>query len=188
MTSLSLTFVCHPFGPTLMSSGPERYMPFVDAVGRYGGQSVPFIQASLRDAAPTSGFVLFAGANVKAALEECPLARRSELASRLIPIDASRTRILERLLEPLSLAAAIDDMSLREWETQTERLGASGLFGLQDVGKRVGAESLLYESERYCYLRSPTHHGLPHLLVDYLKELGMQRESVRKESATRDTE
>lgn len=175
MTSLSITFVCHPYGPTPMSSGPARYTQFIDAIGHYTRQSVPFIQASLRDAAATAGFVLFAGTDVKGALEECPLERRSELASRLVPINTSRPRIFERLLEPLSLAAAIDAMSLSEWEMRPDRVGASEEFGLQDVGTRVGASPLLLESARYCYLRSPTHHGLPHLLADYLKELDAQR-------------
>ena len=110
------------------------------------------------------------------ALDECSAEQRIELAGRLVPIETSRIRIFEELLEPLSLAAAIDSMSMMEWERgDPHQVGTRGLYGRRDVGQLVGAACLLFKSERYCYLQSPTHRGLPHLLADYLNALGEQR-------------
>jgi hypothetical protein len=146
------------------------YARFISEMGRHNGREVQIIDGALSDA-PSTGFVLFAGADVRVALNECPEGIRSELASRLVAVGGTRPKILEKVVEPLSLAGAIDSMSFLEWKVQGTTLGAWGLYGRKDLAERIGARCLLYKSARYCYLHSPTHDGLPHLVVDYLGAL-----------------
>ena len=119
--------------------------------------------------APASHFIVFAGADARATLSECAADKQESIARRLVPINASRPKIFEKLLEPLSVAAAIDGMSMMEWKLgNPHQAGTRGLYGLRDVGKVVGASCLVFQSERYCFLESSAHPGLPQLLADYL--------------------
>ncbi len=166
MSALSITFVCEPL------ESAERCSRFVEDVGRHAGVTIARIPGLLRDVAPPKGFILLAAMNVPSmSLEECSPDRRAGLAARLVPIDVGRTRIFEELLEPLSVAAAVDSVSLWEWEKWEPAKGARGLHGRRDIGQIVGASCELWESARYCYLKSPTHRGLTHLLADYLAVL-----------------
>jgi hypothetical protein len=156
--------------PTPMSAGPEYYARFIDEVGRFAGVSIPMVEGFLRDVAPSEGIILLNGsADVVLVLDECAAEGLADLTRRLVPISEGPIRIFEKLLEPLSLPAAVDWMTHGEWEhADPNKPGAYGPYGRRDIGQLVGARCLMYESERYCYLHSPTHHGLPHLLADYL--------------------
>jgi hypothetical protein len=169
MIRVPITFVHQPL-PTDSSADTQRYARFIGEVEHFAGVSVRQVQGSLRDVASSEGIILMnTSVDPVLALDEFSAAGRAELAARLVPISESRIRIFERLLEPLSLPAAIDTMTFMEWESDDPNsLGARGPYGRRDVGHLVGASCLLFESERYCYLQSPTHHGLPHLLADYL--------------------
>lgn len=148
-------------------SAANEYARFTDELGGYAASPIQTIE-QLREA-PASDFIVFAGADVRISLNECPVDQQSAIARRLIPINASRSKIFETLLEPLSLAAAIDDLSMLEWKIRKpEQAGTRGLHGLREVGNSVGASCLIFQSERYCFLESSTHRGLPHLLADYL--------------------
>jgi len=175
MIPMRITWVYEPprLPPAPNQVTPQTYARFVDEVGRRAGVDIPLVEGFLRDVAPADGFILLkASAHPGVALDECDVRRQADIASRLIPIDVDRTRILETLLEALSIPAAIDLMSLDEWETKDPAtIGAWGLHGRKDIGELVGASCKLYKSARYCYLHSPTHHGLPHLLADYLAAL-----------------
>jgi hypothetical protein len=156
--------------PNSMPSGSQRYARFINEVGRFAGVSIPLVQGFLREVAPSEGIILLDGsAHPTLVLDECAAEERADLARRLVPIDESRIRIFENLLEPLSLPAAVDGMTLMEWESEDpDKPGAYGPYGRRDIAQLVGASCLMYESERYCYLHSLTHNGLPHLLADYL--------------------
>jgi hypothetical protein len=179
MTLTQITFVSEPARlPHVPGAiGPERFDRFLAAVEQHAGFPVGRVHGFLRDVAPAAGFILLdASADPEMVLDELPPEQRSELASRLVPIGVGQTRIFERVLENLSVPAAVDGLSLFEWETADPAApGARGLHGLRDIGQLVGASCLLFESARYCYLTSPVHHGLPHLLVDYLGALTRHR-------------
>jgi len=172
MISIPVTWVYEPprLPPAPMHVGPEHYARFIEEVGHHAGVSIPLVRGFLRDVAPGEGFILLkASTHPKLVLDECAPERRAELASRLVPIVGDRTRIFENLLEPLSVPAAVDGMTLLEWKVADPvKPGARGPYGLRDIGHLVGASCLEFESARYCYLSSPTHQGLPHLLADYL--------------------
>jgi hypothetical protein len=132
----------------------------------------------LRDALPLDGFIILRSLNhVALSLAECDPAQRAEVAARLVPIQVSGTRIFERILENLSVAAAIDGMSYQEWQGRDPaKQTAHGLYGLHQIGQLAGGECVsLFQSERYCYLQSFAHFGLPHLLADYLAALERSR-------------
>lgn len=169
MTPLAITFVYQRTRdmPHRDISAAKEYARFIDELAGHAACPIQTIE-HLREA-PGSDLIVFAGADVRVSLNECPIDEQPTIARRLIPINASRPKIFETLLEPLSLAAAIDDMSMLEWKLRApEQTGTRGLHGLRDVGKSVGADCLIFQSERYCFLESSTHRGLPHLLADYL--------------------
>lgn len=171
MIRIPITWVYEPPRQPIapMEVGVEGYASFIEEVGRHAGVRIPLIEGFLRDVAPAEGLILFNGSvHPRLALAECAAEEQAQLASRLVPIWLDRARILEGLLEPLSLPAAVDDMTIAEWEGDRAGSGAWGPYGLRDIGKLVGASCALFESARYCYLHSPTHQGLPHLLADYL--------------------
>lgn len=169
MTPLAITFV-YQWTRDMSHrdiSAAQEYARFIDELGGHAASPIQTIE-QLREA-PTSDFIVFAGADVRVSLNECPIDQQPSIARRLIPINASRPRIFETLLEPLSLAAAIDDLSMLEWKIRKpEQAGTRGLHGLREVANSVGASCLIFQSARYCFLESSTHRGLPHLLADYL--------------------
>jgi hypothetical protein len=148
-------------------SAAKEYARFLEELAGYAASPIQTIE-QLREA-PATDFIVFAGADVRVSLNECSIDQQPAIARRLIPINASRPRIFEMLLEPLSLAAAVDDLSMLEWKTRKpEQAGTRGLHGLREVGNSVGANCLIFQSERYCFLESSIHRGLPHLLAEYL--------------------
>jgi hypothetical protein len=171
MTPLSISFVCYPPNePQHQGALTARCSRFISELGQHIHS--PLTTYNRLHEAPGSDFIVLSGADARAALESYPIDAQPGFARRLIPINASRPRILERLLEPLSVPCAVDAMSLAEWEqTDASQLGARGIYGLREVGKAVGATCLLFESERYCFLQSAVHNGLPHLLASYLTAL-----------------
>jgi hypothetical protein len=169
MNTLDITFVYQRTRdlPDRPVSASREYARFIDELAHHAGSAIQTIE-QLRDA-PESDFIVFGGADVRVSLNECPIEQRACIARRLVPINASRSGIFENLLEPLSLAGAIDALSMVEWKMwEPYRVGTRGLHGLRDVGRLAGASCLIFESERYCFLESSTHRGLPHLLADYL--------------------
>ena len=166
-----ITLVYEPprLPPTPMRSGPERFAGFLDELSRYAG-AVRVIEGRLSEVAPAAGFVLLAGGVHPAmALDECSPEQRLDLATRLVPLGTSQKGIFA-LLEEWLLPAAVENLALVEWEAaEQDEIGARGLYGRRDVGQRAGASCVeLFSSAHYCYLQSVKHHGLPHLLVDYL--------------------
>jgi hypothetical protein len=176
MTSVPITFVYEV--PSADSgqqwAGPEFYREFMEQLGRHAGQSVTTVYGKLRDSIPPTGFILLSSLNHPVVtLSECEVAQQTDLAARLIPVGVGNTRIFDRVLEKLSVAAAISELSFWEWNgTDCSIPGARGLHGRRDIGNLIGANCLeIFSSERYCYLQSTKHYGLPHLLADYLTAL-----------------
>jgi len=144
--SIPITWVYEPprLPPAPMQVGPEHYARFIEEVGRHAGVSVPLVHGFLRDVAPEEGFILLeASTHPKLVLDEFPPEKRAALAVRLVPMVISRTRIFESLLEPLSVPAAVDSMTLQEWRIADPATpGARGPYGLRDIGHLVGASCL----------------------------------------------
>jgi hypothetical protein len=97
-----------------------------------------------------------------------------QVAARTVVLGASTPHLCDKLLEPYSLAGAIDTFSLLG-DRRRERLGAQGLYALREPGLATGAKAGPFRSARYCVLTSTIHDGLPHLLADYLQALWRQR-------------
>jgi|SRR5882672_7376070 len=169
MTALAITFVFQRV-PELpdrdLSTGPG-YARFIEEFAQYTASPVRMLQ-DLHEA-PDDGFVVFAGADVRTALQAMPADQQASLARRVVPINASQPDILEKLLEPFSFLAAIDTFSFLQWRrAPLDLAGARGLWGLRNIAPLIGASCAAFISQRYCHLESATHHGLPHLLADYL--------------------
>lgn len=182
MKPLSITYVHEPprVVPDPYPIRPERYDQFINAVGRSARCRVRRVRGFLKDLVLGEGFILLnTRVHPGLALDECAPAARAGLAARMIPIELTQGTICESVLEPLSLAGGIDSLSLFDWDLSqwapAVRPGARGLYGLRDVGLRVGAACELLESPRYGYFTSARHSGLPDLLVDYLRELASVR-------------
>lgn len=144
---------------------------FTEELRRYTAQAVPLIFSRLCDALPLDGFIVVDPQNgPDGALEEVDAEQRSEVAARLIPINVSRSRNVERLLESRTVVAAIDSLSFHQWELpRRPPAPIYQLYGRRHLAPFIGARcSPLHMSEHYCWLESRGHMGLPHLLVDYL--------------------
>ena len=159
-----------PRGP--MSAGPERYKQFLEELSKHLGNEVPLIEGHLRDLVPQGFVLLHSGRDVRAVLADCPPEARQTLVKRVIPLAVSHSHIFE-ILEELFLPAAVGSITMSEWEArEPDDVGARGPHGLREVAAQIPAGCIeLYESKsaHYCYLESRTHHGLPHLLSDYLR-------------------
>jgi hypothetical protein len=155
-----------------LSSGPESIATFLTELGKYAGKPVTVEQCFLKDLSPRQDFLLLvASIHPTLALAECPAQRQVELASRLVPFRVSRKGIFD-MLEKLILPAAVEDLAYVEWEASDpdDDTVAGGLYGQREVGQSAGATCVeIFTSARYCYLESRVHHGLPHLLADYLR-------------------
>lgn len=157
--------------PTPLSSGPESLSSFLDELAAHTGAYVAVEECFLRDLQTAADFVLLSASVAPSlALAECAPELQTELAQKLVPMQVSTTGIFE-MLEKFSLPAAVTSLALAEWEaTRLDRPRASGLHGQREIGHAAGASCVdLFTSERYCYLESKTHRGLPHLLADYLQ-------------------
>ena len=170
---MKITFVNEPWrvpqGP--YGVGLEFYMPFVTELSRHAGVVIPVKEGFLPDVAPPDGFILFhCTGSTEITLAQLPEAQRTDIASRLIPIDVPFMPLYESLLEPFSIPAAVDSLAYGMWGPMTpkNRPAARGLLGLRELGATLGAGCDDMGSERYCSLYSDRHEGLPHLLADYL--------------------
>ena len=172
---LRLTLVWEPprLPLTPMSSGPESLSPFLEELARHLGAPVPVEVCFLKDLRSDADFVLLSASIAPSlALAECAPQDQTELATKLVPLQVSGTRIFE-MLETLTLPAAVPSLAMAEWQgSRHEEDGASGLYGLKEIGRAAGASCVdLFTSQHYCYLESSSHRGLPHLLSDYLRAL-----------------
>ena len=161
--ALGITFICDP-------SESMSYEDFVAAVARHAGAPVVLIRARLADAEVGEGFVLLATLyDLHTTLESFPPERRASLVKRLVVFSRGPADALE-LAERTGVAAAIDRLSLLEWQSDPASTLARGPTGLRSVAAAMGVECAdRFGGERYCLLQSTAHEGLPHLLVDYLR-------------------
>lgn len=166
--------------PNLADAGHpvERYDDFANALRGHlaaANRDLRAIKGQLHDVVPRTGLVLLCSVDhFEVALSKCEESQRTEIASRLVPIGISGARKKNLVtIERLSLAAATDGLSLLEWSaSRGQENGAWGLYGLRHIGETIGAECFMQETERYCFMNSPSHHSLPHLLAAYLVTLG----------------
>jgi len=141
---------------------------FVAAVGRVPGVNVVCRRESLVEAAThAADFFFMAGSDCEVELLGCAECVRSDVAARLVPMNASRPRIFQKLLERYSMPCAIDGMSIAEWGAEPAA-GVAGIFGRKDVAREIGAAQEFLSSERYAYLKCSMAADLPAFLVAYL--------------------
>lgn len=151
-----------------VDAASEYVALFVVAVGRVPGVNVVCRRESLVEAAThAADFFLMAGSDCEVELLRCAESVRSDVADRLVPMNASRPRIFQKLLERYSIPCAIDGMSIAEWAAEPAA-GVAGIFGRKDVAREIGAAQEFFASERYAYLKCSTCADLPAFLVAYL--------------------
>jgi hypothetical protein len=170
MTHIDVTWIAEP---NLIANALDEHdiiwRQFFDTLGERLGITITKTIGNLVEVAPERGFVVMTTPFRHPTLDH-------DLRSRTIPIGESRPKILQRVLEPYQLPAAIDSMSVSEWRSDAERMvkGAKGLWGRHEIAEKIGARCstiFLFRSEHYAYLSSDHHDGLPHLLADYLRAL-----------------
>lgn len=169
MMPLKITWVCEPHDSPSFHLGPNQR--FIDEIGRHTGVTVPRVSGRLCDVAPDEGFILLSASHPGESLAACATELQQKLAARMVPLDVSRSRIFDRVLEGLSVPAAVDSVSHLEWsQAAPDVTGARGPYGLRSIGTTLGAPcgDGVEGSRNYCYLTSATHQGLPHLLADFL--------------------
>lgn len=172
---MKIAYMYEPVRDAAMSYAlsPQRFVQFVDALGLIADVSVVHDCDYLKDV-HTDGFILLYSENPSRAIMECSQEMRGDISSRLILLEPP-PGFVETLLEPCSIAAAIDSLSYIGWglaELASSSAGhsACGLFGQCDVGHFIGAPCQR-KSTRYGYLMSSSARALPHLLVAYLQAL-----------------
>jgi hypothetical protein len=165
---ITLLFEPSPDRAIPFAEGPERYQRLIDELSRYAGVQIPIIKDVLRKV-PTDTYVLFAGTgDVSRSLSDCGPALAGQLAPRIMLLDVSWQRALEQL-EEHRLAGAVDNLRLSEWLARPS--SCTGPFGLRDLIRPLGVSCVPlapFNSAHYCLLKSKHHHGMPHLLSDYL--------------------
>jgi hypothetical protein len=150
------------------AAGAERYRRFAEELAHYAGTPVPVVKAAL-NAAPEGGYVLFAArGDLARSLADCDPEQATRLPGRLVLLDVSWQQALAEL-ERHRLAAAVDSLRMSEWLARPS--GGKGPFGLRHLAKTLGVSCVplpCFQSAHYCLLDSAHHHGMPHLLADYL--------------------
>ncbi len=163
MSSLNLVFV---YSRDVASD--DDVSSFVKALGRQLNMKIESRREHLVDAVSVlADFYILAGFDCEVELLRCPEPVRADIAARLVPINASRPKIFQKLLERYCVAAAIDSMSIAEWGADP-RPGVAGIFGRKDVAEDICATQEFLSSERYAYLKCPLTADLPAFLVAYL--------------------
>lgn len=153
----------------------------INEIGRHAGVTIPVVEGRLRDAGPLEGFILWnaygrdlADAFAASSVEQSS-ALASKFAPRMVQIDASTSRIFQRL-ESLRIAAAIDVSSHQSWKDVKSvgrgRQGRQGIFGRRAIASGIDAHcDDRQRSKEYCYITGARDTELPQLVADYLKAL-----------------
>lgn len=183
MTSLSIAWIYEPHDSPRFHLGRDDR--FVQEVSRHAGVAIPYLEGRLQDIAPMDGFILLNSFGPSHSLSGCDPERRDELASRLVAMDVSNSRIFERVLEPLSLAAAVDVFSHLAWQKpESVPGGTQFLYGLREISSDLQVDLEGDSSPRYCRMLSEPPGGLPHLLVRYLLSL-LEHRARKSEKVSR---
>lgn len=179
MTISNISWIYEP------DESPAFHLPpdeaFVRILGQHANLAIERLDGRLCDHVQVSGFILLNSFHPCNAIEACAPEFRSSVAARAIALDVSPSRIFARVLDALRPAAAVDVQSHVEWTRSPTVPGRScGLYGIREIGAMIGAscDATGSPSERYAYLTSTTHAGLPHLLADYLSALEDSRRSA----------
>lgn len=193
MTKLQILLVKEPVRAAALATDeilrkrPDRFGNFCDALGAHAGSAVHVATQSLCDVVkqyPDAYILLSTHRHPREALRECSIDVQARVAARVVALEQDGPRVAEDVLEPLSIAGAIDTWSLMTWKESywnrndadhwKQAIGTIGFLGLAGVGAGVGARCHPGDS-RYCYLSGPLHEGgLPHLMVDYLRALAFR--------------
>lgn len=176
MRPLEITWIYEPHDSPLFHLGRDDR--FVSEVSRHAGTEIPYVEGRLDDVAPRHGFILLNSFGPSDSLRACEAERRTELAARLVAIDVSSSRIFERVLEPLSIAGAIDVPAHLAWQSSEGAASSQGFYGLQHVADRLDVRRDLASSTKYCRMWCEQQGGLPWLLAKYLVTLNEVRNAA----------
>ena len=155
----------------------HAYDEFALELGKYVGEEIRVVESHLRDAVSQSnGMLLLDSGNPEQAIAGCG---DSQIAHRIVLMQASRTSVLETL-ERFRLAGAVEANRYFRWKHHREQETGRQVYGLKAVASRIGAECspLPFSSDSYCLLDEPTQPNLPALLAAYLKAYDL-RDHVR---------
>lgn len=155
------------------TSEPARSFYEVDRLAellRLAGVAQVDVVEDFLSHAPDEGFVIWQpSTTLAAALSECSEAQQKQLAPRLVLLQG-RYEIVVGEIERYGFAAAFDYLPYFRWKTgQPAPGGASGLVGLSEVGKRLGA-TVSRPVGQYALLSLSACPDLPTLLLAYLDE------------------
>lgn len=145
---------------------------FIDELAPFCACPVSVVEMALADVEAIDGFVLFRTSHSEGLLDGVSSERRVALAQKLVPIgDSKSTNVTLAMLERFSFPAAIRGGSFDEWErAHLVKMGHAGIFGVRQVGERIGVTNTFLGSERYCFFDAPDV-TVPELLARYLSAL-----------------
>ena len=134
-------------------------------------------EVSLREDSPENDsegafLILFDALPSEWMLSLAPTVRRETLA-RLVLLSCERAPAMLKVLEEYGVAAGVESIRLRTWETHCERDSGYGIAGLRTAVEQLAgrcAPSPL-QSDRYCIYTSPSSTTLPQGLAEYLAAL-----------------
>lgn len=173
MTAMKISWVSEVHDSPVFHLGRDER--FIDEVASCAGVAIERLEGRLLEVAPADGFIILNSFGPYESLAGCEPARLAGLAPRLIPLDVSGSRICDRLLEPLALAAAVDGPAHLAWTRDpVNARGGQGLFGLRAIARVLGMATDVGGSVHYCRIVGPP---LPQLLAAYLAALDHQRRS-----------
>jgi hypothetical protein len=170
MTPLRVLFVCEL--PDI-ERGAHQYARFLDDLGTRLSHTVPFVQARLCDVTSLFDFAILETLDVKQSLAGCDVSEQAELAQRLVPLYPPRGKgTFHPQMEQLCLAGALEPWAMANWDpANSASQRTEGLTGRRDLAAIINAtcmDDLMMPPAGYCFMVSTQHHGLPHLLADYL--------------------
>src|SRR3954464_15048923 len=170
MTPLRVLFVCEL--PDI-ERGTHQYARFLDDLGTRLSDPVLFVQARLCDVKSPFDFAILETLDVEQSLAGCDASEQAGLAKRLLPVYPRRGKgTFHAQMEQLCLAGALEAWAMAGWDpANSASLRTEGLTGRRDLATIINAtcmDDLMMPPAGYCFMVSTQHHGLPHLLADYL--------------------
>jgi hypothetical protein len=161
--------------------GTHYFTGFLDELGHHLGQPVPVGPGQLRDVELPFDFVILETTDVEQSLVGRDASEQADLARRLVVVCPHRRKaFVYPQMVRRCLAGALESLAMiSQGSVDPANQRTKGLTGMRDLAARINAtcmDDLLMPPIGYCFMESTKHHGLPHLLADYLRALAAREE------------